>query len=126
MQYLQHFSLNTENALRALPTFLMAWYIIIIIIHIVVVVVVISMMLYLLNDQILGLVKRFRHYDVFLNSSMENPGLLGNVSKCPISCDGALQEVHLKNKQAENHKKGMYSMYAQCFQEINMGLINSS
>ena len=27
---------------------------------------------------------------------MEYPGLLGNVGKCPISCEGALQEVHLK------------------------------
>lgn len=58
----------------------------------------------MLNYQLLGLVKRFPHEDIFLNSSVENPGLLGDVSKCPIGCDGALKKVHLKDKIKETEK----------------------
>lgn len=58
----------------------------------------------MLNYQLLGLVKRFPHEDIFLNSSVKNPGLLGDVSKCPIGCDGAPKKVHLKDKIKETEK----------------------
>lgn len=45
---------------------------------------------------LLGLIQRFPHQDVFLNGSVENPGLLGNVGKRPVGPEGALQEVHLE------------------------------
>lgn len=45
---------------------------------------------------LLGLIERFPHQDVFSNSPVEYPGLLGNVGKCPVGCEGALQEVHLE------------------------------
>lgn len=58
----------------------------------------------MLNYRLLGLVKRFPHEDIFLNSSVENPGLLGDISKCPIGCDGAPKKVHLKDKIKETEK----------------------
>lgn len=45
---------------------------------------------------LLGLIQRFPHQDVFLNGSVENPGLLRNVGKRPVGPEGALQEVHLE------------------------------
>lgn len=58
----------------------------------------------MLNYQLLGLVKRFPHEDIFSNSSVKNPGLLGDVRKCPIGCDGALKKVHLKDNIKETEK----------------------
>lgn len=51
--------------------------------------------------QLLGLIEWLPHQDIFSNSPMENPGLLGNVGKCPISCDGALKKMHLEGKNIQ-------------------------
>lgn len=45
------------------------------------------------------LFQRVPHQDVFLNGSVEDPRLLGNVRKGPTGRDGALEDVHLKTQR---------------------------
>lgn len=80
-----------------------------------------------LSGSLLGLVKRFPHQDVFSNSSMDYPGLLGNVGKCSVGCEGALKKVHLKhqNEQTTNEKSYVLHNISKLWFRVNITQIRS-
>lgn len=55
---------------------------------------------------LLVLIERLPHQDVFPNGAVEYPSLLGDVSERPVGREGAVQEVHLKQRTRGHEGRG--------------------